>query len=64
MNAEISLFVICVEAIIYLLLYDLHDCTFKFVQVTTLVKTLSKLTRQIQEHFSGLFFLFALNSRN
>ena len=64
MNAEISLFVICVEAIIYLLLYNLHDCTFKFVQVTTLVKTLSKLTRQIQEQFSGLFFLFALNSRN
>ena len=22
-------FVICVEAIIYLLLYNLHDCTFK-----------------------------------
>ena len=29
MNAKISLFVICIEAIIYLLLYDLHDCTFK-----------------------------------
>ena len=28
MNAKISVFVICVEAIIYLLLYDLHDCTF------------------------------------
>ena len=27
-NAKISLFVICVEAIIYLLLYNLHDCTF------------------------------------
>ena len=24
-----SLFVICVETIIYLLLYNLHDCTFK-----------------------------------
>ena len=28
MNAKISVFVICVEAIIYLLLYDLYDCTF------------------------------------
>ena len=31
MNAKISVFVICVEAIIYLLLYNLHDCTFKVV---------------------------------
>ena len=29
MNAEISVFVIFVEAIIYLLLHNLHDCTFK-----------------------------------
>ena len=29
MNAKSSVFVICVEAIIFLLLYDLHDCTFK-----------------------------------
>ena len=29
MNAKISVFVICVEAIIYWLLYHLHDCTFK-----------------------------------
>ena len=29
MNAKISVFVICVEAIIYLLLYNLHDFTFK-----------------------------------
>ena len=27
MNSEISVFVICVEAIIYLLLYNLHDST-------------------------------------
>ena len=31
MNAKISVFVICIEATIYLLLYDLHDCTFKVV---------------------------------
>ena len=28
MNAKLSLFVICVEAIIYLLLDNFHDCTF------------------------------------
>ena len=30
MNAKISVFVVCVEAIISLLLHNLHDCTFKF----------------------------------
>ena len=29
MNAKISVFFICVEVIIYLLLHNLHDCTFK-----------------------------------
>ena len=29
MNAKVPAFVICVEASIYLLLYNLHDCTFK-----------------------------------
>ena len=29
MNAKNSVFVVCVEAIIYLLLYTLHDCSFK-----------------------------------
>ena len=29
MNVKISVFVICVEAIMYLLLCDLHDCSFK-----------------------------------
>ena len=28
-NAKISVVVICVEAIIYLLIYNLRDCTFK-----------------------------------
>ena len=30
MYAKISVFVICIEVIIYLLLYNLHDCTFNF----------------------------------
>ena len=29
MNAKMSVFVIGVEAIIYLLLYNFHDCNFK-----------------------------------
>ena len=28
MDAKISVFVICVEAIIYFLLYNLDDCSF------------------------------------
>ena len=31
MNSKISVFVIYVEAIIHLLLYNLHDCTFKLL---------------------------------
>ena len=28
MNAKTSVFVICVVTVMYLLLYNLHDCTF------------------------------------
>ena len=30
-NAKISVFVICVESIIYSFLYNLHECTFKML---------------------------------
>ena len=33
MNAKTSVFVICVETIIYLSLYNLHGCTFKSMYV-------------------------------
>ena len=33
MNAKISVFVICVEAIIYLLLYNLHDVPLRVTDV-------------------------------
>ena len=33
MNAKISLFVICVEPIIYLLLYNLHDWSVMVKQI-------------------------------
>ena len=39
MNAKISVFAICVEAIIYLLLYNLHDCTFKSRQIKRMVES-------------------------
>ena len=29
MNAKIPAFIICVKAFIHLLLYNVHDCTFK-----------------------------------
>ena len=32
MNAKISVFAICVEAIVYLLLYNIHYCTFNFTR--------------------------------
>ena len=32
MNAKVSVVVTCVEAIIYLLLHNLHDCNFKMFQ--------------------------------
>ena len=37
MNAKLSVFVICVEAIVYLLLYNLHDCTFKQFKLSFII---------------------------
>ena len=34
MNAEILVLVVCVEETIYLLLFNLHDCTFKTVYMS------------------------------
>ena len=45
---KISVFVISVEATIYLLLYNLHDCTFN-----------GKLQREINQNF---FFFFQKKS--
>ena len=36
MSAKVLVFVICIEAIIYLLLYNLHDCTFNFESLSTI----------------------------
>ena len=45
MNSKISVFVVCVEAIIYLSLCNLHDCTFKFINLSsgTIYEICSKL---------------------
>ena len=45
MNAKISVFVIRVETIIYLLLYNLHGCTFKYTLWSKLAKSVEKLKR-------------------
>ena len=36
MNAKFSVVVICVEVIIYLLLHNAHDCTFKYYLLDTI----------------------------
>ena len=38
MNKKISVFLFCVETIIYLLLYNLHGCTFKLYLILTFTK--------------------------
>ena len=48
MKAKISVFLICVEAIIYLLLYNLHDCTFKCAEATCVWKLLLRQKKMLQ----------------
>ena len=48
MNTETSAFAICVEAIIYLLLYNLHDGTFNF---------------SVEDHYLDIFYWFDKSSK-
>ena len=53
MNTKISLFICCVEPIIYLLLFNLHDCTFKvfnanFSKITLFLREKSKVQSNSQ----------------
>ena len=48
MNAKISVFAISVEAMIYLLLYNLHDCTFKNIWEGMLLKMYMKLKKKLK----------------
>ena len=54
MNAKISVVVICVEAIIYLLLHNLHDCTFKFSQLIEII--MDNIFKKNFARFGGLGF--------
>ena len=59
MNAKISVFVICVEAIIYLLLYNLHDCTFNIwstISFRYLKTAVAMQESTLSETGSDLFF--------
>ena len=52
-NAKISVFVVCVEAIVYLLLYKLHGCTFNvYIYFTGIFFVVF--------HLKTLFLLFSL----
>ena len=54
MNEKISVFVICVETIIYLLLHNLHDCDFKGAATDMRYFARSKFSRSLvhKKHFS------------
>ena len=51
MNANFPVFVICVEAIIHLLLYNLHDCTFNDNVLTKFLLKLSKFNFLLSPFF-------------
>ena len=53
MNAKTSVFVICVKAITYLLLSDLHDCNFKHIDQEEANNEHSKLTRNSKQRIIG-----------
>ena len=65
MNAKISEFVVCVEAIVLLLLHNLHDYTFNNIEVTEAVRqscsikaVFLKISQDSQENIcAGVFFL-------
>ena len=51
MNAKISVFVICVEVIVYLSLCNLHDCTFNLI---FLIKPFFYTTEKSRQKFKCL----------
>ena len=54
MNAKISVLVICAEAIVYLLLHNLLDCTFKCFRRSWLrISTTQKITFTTIRNFDG-----------
>ena len=53
MNVEISPFAVCLKAVIYLLLYNLHDCTFKINRVVS-----TNWAYQKERNFASHNFIF------
>ena len=58
MNAKISVFVICIKAIIYLLLYDVLDCIFKVneSQYITLFLVNGSITKLFSTDCVNIYF--------
>ena len=52
MNVKFSVFVICVKDIIYLLLHNLHDCTFNL---------LLSIMHQVYDSQSSALKVFSIN---
>ena len=60
MNEETSVFVICVKVIMYLLFYNLHDCTFNFSDTIRSNFQRSLLTKNyILEFLPGQLYNFS-----
>ena len=51
MNAKISVFVIYVEVIIYLLLYNLHDCAFNLLDQSIFIWKVVPIVAFDELHF-------------
>ena len=62
MNAKTSVFVNCLEAIIYLLLYNLHNCTFNNLNTGTVNAIQKKFVwlHEMSEQIKGLLLLALL----
>ena len=53
MNAKFSVFIICAEAIIYFLIYNLHDCAFKGCTMYSLNYLLPEMSIEPSELISN-----------
>ena len=58
MNAQISVFVTCVEAITYLLLYNLRDCTFKWDKLLMVIDYLIFFSKRKKFDWIWFFYIF------
>ena len=60
MNVKILVFAICVEAIIYLLLYNLHDCTFShFYKKASLSYMFDKVLNTFLDYYTKARYFFS-----